>query len=712
MAKTIATKALFLIPVIAVATALSLLLLWHSVPLSRNDTNNLLLHQVAQPGEGFLPTPVAMPDFPDGVEWINTDGKLQLEDLKGKLVLLDFWTYCCINCMHILPVLDQVEKKYENQLVVVGVHTAKFDTEKDSDNIREAIMRHEIRHPVFNDAEHILWNRLQIGSWPTLVLLDPQGRAIWARAGEIDFKELDAVLEQAVGYYQRRNEIDTRSIHFNLEVSLSKNTPLRFPGKVLADPEGKRILIADSNHHRIVISDLEGKLLATIGSGRPGTADGDFTKAQFKHPQGMAIQGDRLYVADTENHLIRSIDLSTKTVSTIAGTGQQARGAWFGLDRNAKIPKQPTLPPRETSLASPWDLWIHDSLLYIAMAGTHQIWTMDLDGTAAGPVAGNGREDIVDGAQLPRAPFATGSSAFAQPSGLASDGKQLFVADSEGSSIRVVPFAANGKVTTIVGTSKLTRNRLFIFGDADGPTNEALFQHPLGVAYRDGSVFVADTYNSKVREINLARNSVRTLIGDSGAGDSIDPPQLNEPSGLSVMGDELLIADTNNHRICAFDLNAKTMRVLTIEGLAAPNIAAPKKIVRLPMNAAEYTLPKTNVKAKQIELTLPISYLLPEDWKLNPTAPQGYVAIWTNADGKILQEQSISGKFAEPKSEVELSLPIPPGDKLKLQIGLTYYYCKSDGGGLCLAESSIFTTELHRGEETSVPTIEVEVKLK
>ena len=668
----------------------------------------VMVHQVVQPpGEDFFKEPVAIPDFPAGLDWINTNSKLQLSDLRGKLVLLDFWTYCCINCMHVLPVLDAVEKKFDKEIIVVGVHTAKFETEKNTENIREAIQRYEIRHPVINDPNHLLWNKLQISSWPTLVLIDPQGKAIWANAGEIEFADLDKVLQRAVNYYERRKEIDKRSVHFSLELSAAKDTPLRYPGKILADAVSQKLFIADSNHNRIVVTDLTGKLVSTIGSGKKGSKDGSVADAEFNHPQGLAVHGDTLFVADTENHLIRSVDLKVGQVKTVAGTGKQAHQAFFGANQNTTITRRPTRSPLSADIASPWDLIVHNDTLYIAMAGPHQIWTMDLSGKAIGPFAGNGREDIVDGPLIPKAPYALGAASFAQPSGLATDGKQLFVADSEGSSIRALPLAGSGNVSTVVGTSKLEANRLFVFGDADGPVAKALLQHPLAVAYGAGRIYVADTYNSKIREIDLAAKTVSTLVGGASAEAGA---KLGEPAGLSLLGDQLFIADTNRHRICVFDLKSMELRTLEIEGLKPLVESKPPRVIKLPTGAEEFNVTSITVGAEQAEVSIPIKYVLPEGWKMNLEAPQGYVAIWKDAAGKVVEGNSVSGKFTEPGKEVTLELKIPAGQDLKLQIGLTYYFCKADGTGLCLADSSIYSMSAVRGSEPKIQTVEVKIK--
>ena len=269
---------------------------------------------------------------------------------------------------------------------------------------------------------------------------------------------------------------------------------------------------------------LDGTLVDVIGSGQIGSADGGYTKASFDHPQGMAVSGDTLFVADTENHLIRKVDLKAKQVHTIAGTGKQAHG-WPGMKefasglgaRNAK--HRFAGPALKTALNSPWALWVHGHDLYVAMAGAHQIWKLALTKPEISSYAGNGREDIVDGALLPAQPYdAPGFASFAQPSGLSSDGDVLYVADSEGSSIRAVPLDGSGEVRTVVGTQMLPAGRLFTFGDVDGQGPQIRLQHALDVLFHDGLVYVADTYNNKIKVIDPRQTTSRTLAGRRQAG--------------------------------------------------------------------------------------------------------------------------------------------------------------------------------------------------
>ena len=276
----------------------------------------------------------------------------------------------------------------------------------------------------------------------------------------------------------------------------------------------------------------------------------------------MAIEGETLYVADTENNLIRKIDLAKKQVSTIAGTGRQSRDT---------PPFGESAKPLRTALSSPWALWIQGKLLFIAMAGSHQIWRMPLDESYIGVYAGNGAEDIVDGPLAPRKAYQPGFASFAQPSGLASDSTWLYVADPEGSSIRAVPFERDRKVRTVVGTAHLNDARLFTFGDVDGLGYQVRLQHPLGIAYREGVLYIADTYNNKIKAVDPLHGDTHTLAGTGSADFSDDPPAMNNPSGLSVAGGKLYVADTNNHKIRVIDLERNNkVSTLEIMGLKAP----------------------------------------------------------------------------------------------------------------------------------------------
>ncbi|HQU43339.1 MAG TPA: thioredoxin-like domain-containing protein [Pirellulales bacterium] len=652
----------------------------------------------------------------------NTAGPLELKDLRGKFVVLDFWTFCCINCMHILPELKKVEAAYPREVVVIGVHSAKFEKEEDSKNIAEAIQRYDIEHPVINDARHTLWNRFGISSWPTVLLIDPEGNLVWGRSGEVEFKLLDSVIKSGLAYYRRKGVLDEAPLRFELEAAKARRTPLRYPGKIMADAAGGRLFIADSNHHRLIVASLEGQEIATIGSGATGDDDGPFEKASFNHPQGMAIAGDTLYVADTENHKLRKVDLKNKTVATIAGTGQQRRSYhWPGMREADEQPvksSRPGMPfaakPQGTALNSPWDLCIHGDDLYIAMAGSHQIWRMTLDEKAIGPYAGNGREDIVDGPLLPSQPYEEGFASFAQPSGLATDGKWLYVADSEGSSVRAVPFDAAQEVKTVIGTSRLSHARLFTFGDVDGRGAEVRLQHCLGVAYAEGQLYVADTYNNKIKVIDPKNKTCRTVAGTGKPGTNDGPAQFDEPAGISAADGRLYVADTNNHLIRVVDLkHGNQVSTLSIAGLTPPE-PSDDSLVASQAEGDTIKLPLTVLKPENGKVYLSVELHLPDGYKINAQAPMAYRLEAQSEEG-LVDRKAIgkSVKLEKPAADFQIELPLTGdtgSDALKLS--LTYYYCQHGGAGLCKVGTATWKLPMKLAPDATSSTLPLELDVK
>jgi thiol-disulfide isomerase/thioredoxin len=486
-----------------------------------------------------------VPEFPEKLDWLNTAGPVKMKDLKGKVVILDFWTLCCINCIHILPDLAKLEKKYPNELVVIGVHSPKFDNEKDTKSIRKAVLRYEIAHPVVNDADRKIWDKYGVESWPTMAVIDTEGKIAKGFSGEGNYEALDKVIAGLIKKGKENKTLNETPIRFDLvRFRETGDTPLFFPGKVLADEKGKRLFIADSTHHRVVVTDLDGKKIAVVGDGSPGNKNGKFAEARFDDPQGMALDGDTLYVADRKNHSIRAVDLKAGTVATAAGTGEQDSRSRFS---------DVAMDATKTGLNSPWDLLLVDGKMFVAMAGHHQIWTFDPKEKKVMPYAGDGGENIKDGPLY--------AARFAQPSGLTTDGKSLFVADSEVSAVRRLPLNNEGRVDTLVGTG------LFDFGDKDGNGEDAKIQHALGVLFHDGKVIIADTYNSKLKTVDPKTKDVKTWL-------ATDPktkePLFNEPAGLSIAGGKLYVADTNAHRIRVVDLKTNAVSTLTLTGVEPP----------------------------------------------------------------------------------------------------------------------------------------------
>lgn len=483
---------------------------------------------------------VKAPEFPQGLEWLNVTAPLQLADLRGKVVLLDFWAYCCINCMHGIPDLKKLEAKYPKELVVIGIHSAKFFNEKVTENIRQAVMRYEIEHPVVNDSELRIWRTYGARAWPTWIMVDPEGYVIGMYTGEGNYEEVDRKISDTIAYFRTKALISEEPLPLLLEKTRPGPSLLLFPGKVLADPEKDRLFIADSGHNRLVITRRDGQVIDVAGTGEIGAKDGPFDGAQFNHPQGMALENDTLYVADTENHLIRGLDFKVRTVTTVAGTGRQ--GGFLSVGGMGT----------RADLNSPWDLTLVGDKLYIAMAGPHQVWAMDLATGLVYPYAGKGREGRRDGP--------LDSSEFAQPSGLTTDGEKIYVADSESSSIREIDINKE-RVRTIVGLD------LFEFGDSDGKGEAVRLQHPLGVLYHDGLLYVADTYNHKIKVVDPRERTAKTFLGTGVPGHRDgEGAEFYEPGGVSFAGDRFYIADTNNHALRVVEPFGK-VNTLVLSGL-------------------------------------------------------------------------------------------------------------------------------------------------
>lgn len=639
----------------------------------------------SEPPMDPFPRKIKAPSLDGGVDWLNTSGEIDLRDLRGKIVVLDFWTFCCINCMHILPDLKYLEHKYPNELVVIGVHSAKFDNEKKSDNIRRAIVRYEIEHPVVNDANMTIWRKFGINSWPTIGVIDPEGNFCGVASGEGNREILDEVISRLIEFHRSKGTLDETPVEFSLERNRIMGGALKFPGKLLADEPGNRLFISDSNHNRIVIASLDGKLLDVVGSGAIGRSDGGFDSASFDHPQGMTLSDETLYVADTENHLIRSVDLKGKQVSTIAGTGKQASFRSPGGEASV------------TPLNSPWDLIAVGTKLYVAMAGPHQLWSLDLESKRLEPYAGSGREDIRNGSLK--------NCALAQPSGIVADDKFMFVVDSEGSAVRQIPFDPDGKVTTIVGTSDLPSGRsLFEFGDVDGKGDEVRLQHPLGIAIKDRILFVADSYNHKIKQIDIQNKTSESFLGSGTPGRGVNPPELSEPAGLAIVGSRLYIADTNNHRILVSNIDNKETTELLIDGLQAPS---PEAVVS-PDSSPENTVamqPQLVDDGDQIRFEL--KPVLPEGYKLNPDSPVVY-RIRAEGEQTLLQNDQLNSRSEATVTDgiITFSVRLAPGGvKGDFLIDIAYSYCRDGVGGLCKLGKLSWKIPVEATSDSSLSTI-------
>ncbi len=632
------------------------------------------------------------PDFPTQVDWLNVPAPLTMEALRGKIVLLDFWTYGCINCIHMMPILEELEAKYGDSLVVIGVHSAKFENEGVTDNIRQIVRRYGLAHPVINDNEFRVWGAYQqygVNAWPTFAVIDPRGNLFAVQAGEIPFEAFDRVIGGMEQYFDGVGELNREPIELALESVAVATQALAFPSKVIADAEGSRLFIADSSHHRIVIADLTTyEVLDVIGSGARGYDNGSFDEATFDTPQGMALNGSILYVADTNNHAIRAVDLVERVVTTIAGTGEQS------YVRNA------TGAPTTVGLNSPWDVALDatGNILYIAMAGPHQLWALIFDRDLIGPLVGSGREGLVDGALA--------QAELAQPSGLYYQDALLYFADSESSSVRVADFTTD-EVRTLAGPPT---NDLFDFGDVDGALGVSRLQHPLGVVGgEDGVLYVADTYNSRIKALDLETNEIQTVFGLGGTGGfrdgGADVAEFDEPGGIDYANGLLYVADTNNHAIRVIDLETNEVSTVVFPNPEALLLGEQATVVG--GNAAQglqITLPEQRVAAGAGEIVLDI--VLPEGYKLNNLAP--FTSEWTTSGEAIqMSEEHQTQRIVEPELPIRVPVTLTEGSDV-LHGELTIYYCEAVQQNLCFIDQVAIDAPVTVSAEGGEPRIVIE----
>ncbi|MGX1271206.1 NHL domain-containing thioredoxin family protein [Streptomyces phaeoluteigriseus] len=456
--------------------------------------------------------------------WLNTGGKqYSLADLRGRILVLDFWTFCCVNCLHVLDELRELEEKHRDTMVVIGVHSPKFVHEADHEAVADAVERYGVEHPVLDDPELATWKQYAVRAWPTLVVVDPEGYVVAQHAGEGHVHAIERLVTELEAEHGAKGTL--RRGDGPYVPPEPEPTDLRFPGGAVVLPSGN-FLVSDTTRHQLVELAADGEtVVRRIGQGGRGSTDGTPVRSRFNEPQGLALLPDgSVVVADTVGHGIRRFDPESGRATTLAGTGRQ----WMRGDDTSG-------PAREVNLSSPWDVAWWEGKVWIAMAGIHQLWTYDPAEDTVSVAAGTTDEGLVDG------PAA--EAWFAQPSGLAATADRLWLADSETSALRWLD--RDGIVRTAVGTG------LFDFGHRDGPAGQALLQHPLGVtALPDGSVAVSDTYNHALRRYDPATGEVTTLATD-----------LREPSAAVLAGDDIVVVESARHRLTRLRLPEEAVKV-------------------------------------------------------------------------------------------------------------------------------------------------------
>ena len=591
------------------------------------------------------------PAFPGGLSWFNVQEAPTVESLHGKMVLLDFWTLGCINCQHIVPDLKRLEEEFADSLVVIGVHSGKYATEHSDESVQEAVHRLSIEHPVANDPDFAFWQAYQARAWPTLVLIDPAGNVVGSHAGEGVYGVFQPILEALESEFE--GAIDTTPFPLALD-AVSASTLLRYPGAIATDEANDRLYIADSSNNRIVVATLDGELLRAIGTGQQGFADGAANEATFFEPHGLSVSSDGglLYVADTRNHALRVVDTETWTVRTIAGNGERLR----------QLPRTGD-SPTDVALASPWGLALRDGVLYIGMAGVHQLWTMDLAANSLSVFAGTSREGIDDGLRLTQA-------TLAQPSGLALTESFLYWVDPESSAVRRVGYGDDAIVDTLSGTG------LFDYGFDDGRGLEATFQHPQDIVLFDGLLYIADTYNHAIRVLDPGPAEVTTLAGgpDRGWADGGPVEALfDEPGGIAAARGLLYVADTNNHLIRTVAPATGDVSTLTLTNPGAISMGG-GQVTRIEISEQSVAPGVSNI---QLRVTAPAGH------HLNSLAPARLALNTSNASVIEAGEREVSWSSDDPSIEVPIPVALGEGSAVLTFTGEAYY-CRDGEEALCL----------------------------
>lgn len=532
-------------------------------------------HELAVP-ETHRP---AAPSFEGATGWLNVTRPLNAEDLRGHVVLVDFWTSCCINCLHTLPALKELEARFPaSSFLVVGVHSPKFETERGTDRLEAIARQYRIQHPIAVDGNMAIWDRWGASSWPTLALIDSSGRIAWVGHGEPDVDELANVIAAEIA---RARDVERNLATTPVAVvhaSTWDAPAVAFPSGV-AVVDARTLAVSDTGNGRVLLVARDGHVVRALGEG------------ELLLPHGLSVHQGFVYVADTDHHQVKRIRISTGDVEVVAGTGEIGFAPLRDQWRRGS----------EVALRSPWaTAWVGNRL-FLALAGSHQIAEVDVtDGRVRG-FAGDGREALRDGERM--------DASFAQPSALATDGTELFVLDSESSSVRAIHLRTS-HVRTLVGRG------LFEFGLVDGTPDVARLQHPLGLAFAAGALWIADTYNNAMRRVEIASGATSTRLA------STNHDALYEPAAVAADGDTLWIADTNHHRIVSLRASNGPSRVVAFRDAPTPShVVASVPVDRLASREFETVEFEPLPTVPGQSTTLRVQFSLPEGTVVNEEAP-------------------------------------------------------------------------------------------
>ncbi len=607
-------------------------------------------------------------------KWLNLSSEIKISDLKNRVILLDFWTYDCVNCLQVNSKIKELEQEFGSKLTVIGVHCSRFDNSFDVREIRKAIIKHDIDYPVINDQNLAVCNNfkseaLENIELPTVIIIDPHGRISKRYIGRNDIADhLKKDLKKIISKY--RYQLNRESLPILLEKNIITGHILSSPTKIeyTSDFEynGVKmpvIFIANAGENNIIISSLSGEIIAKIGSKNQGFDDGDFESASFNLPNGMVYKNHKLYIADTNNDAIRVVDFKENKVSTLIA----------GEMSNAQT---------NVSLLSPTDLKFYPDSdnIVIASAGNNQILQYNLNNQAIKVIAGNASDGMEDG-KYPQ-------NSLSQTSALAIWGQKIYFIDAKSSSLRVID--KNGEVSTLIGQGILK------FGNQNGDKSQALMQHPLGLAVDDTGIYIADSYNNLIKKYDFSNHKISNFIGSKNKGDNIgskEKTEFDEPSAIISVLDKFYVADSNNDRIIIINrgnfkasiLNVMPPLKLPKEGLLEylPNL---QKLKNLKVNSKEQVSLKIN---------------LPSNYHINESGPSFINLLELTKKDQANLVVNFDWNMVK---NLEIKLPILDAKKDYILQG-TIYYCSNKANSLCYINSYEQKIKPLNSEENNVINI-------
>lgn len=559
-------------------------------------------------------------EFPAGLDWINTDKPVKMKDLKGRISILYFWTYSCMKCSDIPEELTEFSEKWKDVVTVIGIHSGKFPNEKDSTNVRTAVRREGISFPVVNDPNLVLWRAYGLNSWPAFILIGADGKLIGRNTGRNFREQFDSIFEDIVRESEKKGELKRNAVSLPVSVSAKTEPALLFPSSLHLAKDHKTLYISDTNHHRVIIFDLEkNEIQSVIGTGRRGSRNGKFSEAEFSHPSGLVLKDDMLYIADRKNRSIRRADLKKKEVSVILGGGKKTdEPAVRGSGTNAFI-------------GSPSELLAADSRLFISVPEADIVYSMNLKEHWIERFASGTSEK----------PGKTNPIQTFSPSGISYLDKKIYISESESNSIRTADSSGKGKSAVIAGLGAHEP------GDSDGTLKSAKFQFPTGLTSGKDRLYISDSFNQKIKVLDIKKNMVYSLSGTGRPGmkdGSLKEASFSEPAGIAGDDTVLYIADQNNHSVRKADLKTGKVSTLVIQEKKAEIL----KKEEIGSFKGEFTDWK-EISVSPDLTALEFEIVLPEKYVWNRNASSSFV-LHISGETVHSAEKKVSqaGKFSIP----------------------------------------------------------------